>query len=1033
MTLRWLVGFLLNRGRSVACLFYMVALFVPSSLQALSPDVHLSQVIHEQWQTEKGLPQNSINTLIQDRTGYIWFGTDSGLVRFDGVHFQVFDDKYFHGAFHNYVFELLEASDGCLWVGTRGGGVYCISGGKIVQHLGLNEGLPSEHVWSMAEGKDESLWIGTRDGLARYLNGKLTIYKKEHGLPAEQVNAIYIDKAGTLWMGTSNGGFVSFDGAHFKSYDTSQFQSDIKAIVPKPDGGLWVGFDGEGVWAFENGKFSALDLKLDRANINVQALLLDRAGMLWIGTQHHGFLRYGHGTIEDYSMAEGLSCDHVSCLFECREDTIWVGTINGGLNRFKEGKTRPFGVKEGLMGEDATCVSEAPDGALYVGTMDHGLFTFKNGLFTNIFLGQYARKSIRALSLSSQRGLWIGTADGVADITKGRRTFYTQEDNLPHTEISVLLVDHSSRLWVGTPSGLCVSTSSSNDQSEIQFTRRTEPELQDNIRALAEGADGVVWVGTHHNGIFALKENSIQRLLPETFPDITVRCLYSDKEGALWIGTRNNGLFRYKDGTLFNFTTQHGLVNNQVSQILESDGDFWLTTNRGIERIAKSQLDRVAQQGGTFHPELLDEGDGMRISECSADGSPAGCRTADGKLWIPTARGVVMINPASMPANTNPPPVVITDIYVNGEKREFEDLQKLAPGAVRFEIDYTALSLRAPGKVQFAYKLDGEDKTWVEAGFKREASYRNLKPGHYAFHVKARNEDGIWSTKEATLAFYLAPYFYQTGWFYFLSALSIGLTARGFYLWRLQQVASQTERLKRMVAEQTVDLHKLPHRILQAQETERRRLARELHDSVKQILTQVDFRIGVASAQATSGSDKWNESLRAAQRMLQSAVNELTRIAWNLRPSELDDLSFNDALSRTVREFHESTGIEVETCTIELPPLPKATELNLYRIVQESLANIQKHSHATSVSIIFKMSDTDLIVEIRDNGIGFNPSTRGQHSSGMGLLNMKERAMAISANLSIHGHPGDGVRITIALPLNSLFRPGKAPVALNHE
>jgi signal transduction histidine kinase len=255
------------------------------------------------------------------------------------------------------------------------------------------------------------------------------------------------------------------------------------------------------------------------------------------------------------------------------------------------------------------------------------------------------------------------------------------------------------------------------------------------------------------------------------------------------------------------------------------------------------------------------------------------------------------------------------------------------------------------------------------------------------------------------------------------------LGGRAVYLWRVQRIAAQTERLKLMVTERTRDLEnanqelrKIPNRILEAQESERRRVARELHDSVKQILTQAHFRLGVASQHLHAGSAKWSDSLKSAQQMLQSAVRELTRISWNLRPSELDDLSFVDALSRTIREFHESTGINVETSIHDLPPLPKATEVNLYRIIQESLANIRKHSHAASVSITFKLSESALTMEICDDGDGFDLGARMRNGSGMGLLNMKERASAISGSLSILTAPGEGVRISLLIPLGALFQ-----------
>lgn len=1127
---------------------------LPLTVRAVHTDTRLSQLIHQQWQTQDGLPQNSVNALLQDRNGFIWFGTEAGLVRFDGVDFDIFDQSYFHGDFHNYIFQLTEARDGRLWVGTRGGGVFCLAGTSIVDRLSTKQGLPSNQIWSLTEGTDGSIWIGTRNGLGRYFEGKLTVYHPADGLPSDQVNALYCDAQGTLWIGGDKGAFASFDGKRFTLYPPSQlkFDSPVKAIVPDPDGGLWVGMDGDGLYRFSDGKLAYINFYPEKPLLNIQCLFISPEGQLWIGTQHYGLIRYTNSKREDYSMREGLSYSHVSSIFECREGTIWIGTVSGGLNRLREGKVRTFGMQEGLANENITSVLECEDGRLMIGTNDGGLILGLDRSFYPIFLGEFARKSIRALASDSAGSVWIGTAGGgIGRITDQKLKFYTTEEGLPHNDITTLFLDSQEHLWVGTQNaGLALY-----NRAKDLFEARPEVELRDNIRALAEGPDRALWIATQHNGVYTLRGERLEPALSSA-RQITVRCLYFDKEGILWVGTREDGLLRCTGDKTVAITSEQGLVNNQVSQILEVDDDFWLTTNRGIERIPRKDLERVSGGGGRLEPELLNEIDGMRISECSSGGSPPGCKGRDGRLWIPTNRGLVLVEPRRMPRNTNSPPVLIKSILLDEQQEDPRVFRKIPAGTVRLEIQYTSTSLRVPSKVRFKYKLEGVDKEWVNAGFRREAIYYNLKPRAYSFRVRACNEDGVWSDPDATLHFAMAPYFHQTRSFYASLIALVGLAGWGGLRWRVRQVAKQAETLSLMVTERTAQLetandrlkseaherremelrfsafmnnspavawmkdhelryvywnpqfkktfphlhlvegqtdfdiwpletaqqlrendlrtlktgetiqlseivpsalgesmtwwvfkfpfrtasgqqfvagmgvdvteqkraeaalHTLPQRIIDAQEQERRRVARELHDSVKQAITATQFRLASLSQQVNSGSDKWKATIKTASDMLEAAVQEVSRISRNLLPSELDDLGLYAALAGMRRDFIARTGIDLEINTVPFPKsMPKIIELNLYRIIQESLANTEKHSHATRVTVSFDMVGNDLILDISDNGIGFDSGALLGGEAGMGLVNMRERATAIGALFSLASMPGTGVQIHIKLSL----------------
>jgi signal transduction histidine kinase len=564
-----------------------------------------------------------------------------------------------------------------------------------------------------------------------------------------------------------------------------------------------------------------------------------------------------------------------------------------------------------------------------------------------------------------QGTIWFGTNRGLAAYKQGVFKIYNSSTGLPANQVCAIFEDSRDVLWVGTELGLCRF-------EEGQFTSYPDE------RALS----GRI-----------------------------VRSFYEDDGGTLWIGTYDGGLVRLKDGKFTSYTTKEGLFNNGVFQILEdSRENLWISCNLGIYRVSKKELNDYAEglaRSITSVP--YGKPDGMLSSECNGGMQPTGIKARDGKLWFPTQGGVAVVDPQAVPVSPQLPPVTIEEVLLDNQDVAFRGPIKIRPGTENFEIHYTALSFIMSDRIEFKYKLEGLDTDWVAAGTRRIAYYSHVPPGTYTFRVIAANRDGIWNMEGAALQIGILYPFYRTWWFVSLSAAAFAGIGLLGYRFRVSQLEKE-RRAQEVFSQQ----------LISSQEAERQRIAAELHDGLGQhlLIIKNSALLGLISLRPDGpGRDQLDDISATASQ----AIDEVREISYNLRPYQLDDLGLTKALEFIVAKVAASSTISFSSDIDVIDHLfsPQA-EINIYRIVQESLNNIVKHSKASRASVVVHGSAGGVDITIQDNGRGFDPASvaPGNRSGGFGLKGLSERARMLGARYVMQSVAGQGTTITLNVATN---------------
>jgi ligand-binding sensor domain-containing protein/signal transduction histidine kinase len=959
----------------------------PGTAAALDPRKSITQYGHDVWQVEDGLPQNTVRVIRQTTDGYLWLATEEGLVRFDGMRFTVFDSTNTPEMRVSFVSSILEGAPGTLWIGTKGGGLLRYRGGGFTAY-GLPD-RPALQVAALAPAGAQGLWLGVGDvGLLQMRDETLVRRPDNDQLPLSDVFVLHTDRQGTLWIGTRNKGLFSIRDGKARRHTVREGLSDdhIWALADAADGAVWVGTDKGLTHLARDGTIT--NTILDES---IRALLEDRDGNLWIGSNDRGLRRLRDGQWLQFGTADGLSNGSVWSLYEDREGSLWVGTNGGGLNRFRDGALTTIGVQEGLSSELVRSVYQHPDGALWVGTKGGGANRIQDGKITVLTpKAGLSEDTIVSFSADRDGALWLGTVRGGLNRWKdGRVTVYRKADGLPDDSVFALLGRGDGSLWIGHRGG---GLSRLQDGKFTHYGDR-EGLHSPYVWALVEGKGGTLWIGAS-DGLYSHGAEGIQRVIA----GISTHAIHVDSEGVVWAGTTTGGLHRWKGGRDTPFTVRQGLFDNLVAGILEDGrGNLWMSCNRGIFSVSKQQLDGVAEgRIPTVVSVAYDTADGMRSRECTYGSS---WRTADGRLWFPTIRGVVVVDPESLRKNRVPPPVVIEEVIANGRSLSVEPGQSLdvPPGEGRLQLRYTAPSLVAPKKVRFAFRLEGLDDNWADAGTTREATYVNLRPGQYTFRVKASNNDGVWNEAGASVRVHLQPHFHQTGWFYGLCLAGVAFAGWQGHRFRLRRVI-EMERV-------------------------RTRIAADLHDDVGSGLSQIAILSGVARTQLDTDGARASDSLTQIAGTAEELVDSMSDIVWAMNPGKdhLGDLVHR--MRRFASDVFGAREIALDFRVDGLQPALKVTpdfRRHVYLLFKESVNNAAKHSGCGRVAVGIDVTDHQFLLQVRDHGRGFDPAASGE---GHGLETMSRRARELGGRLTIVSRPGEGTDLTAELPMKRARRP----------
>ncbi|HZI55425.1 MAG TPA: two-component regulator propeller domain-containing protein [Verrucomicrobiae bacterium] len=774
----------------------------------LDPHKPITQYVHTVWHSEDGLPQNSIQALLQTKDGYLWIGTQEGLVRFNGIEFKVFNKSNTDAIRHNDVRELYQDREGILWIGTFGGGLVRYKDGQFTDYT-VQRGLSNNTVTSILQDTHGNLWVGTMNGLNELVAGQSTNFIQKTGLSDNTVQAIAEDADGRLVVATHTGLDVVIDGKPMGAYSklvTNKLV--VKALFRDRHGILWVGTENHGLDALNAGSLTHYGATEGLPNAPIHTIYQDDKDTIWVGTEGGGVCRLVSNKFDCYSSKDGLSGAFVESIIQDHEGSLWVGTETGGVNCFKEGALTNYGSEMGLRGSPRA-LFEGPDGSLWIGT-SIGLFRMKDYKVTPYLTNKGpANNYVYSMFQDHLGNVWVGTDEGGLNKFTGHTvTNYTKSDGLPDNWIPAVYEDRAGDIWMGTFSG---GVSRLHNGRFINYT--TGEGLGSNrVWAIHQDYLGNLWFGTDA-GLSLFRDGKFINFdLQEASPNGTemgtgIMLIHEDSDRVLWAGTYGGGLKRFKDGKFTSITARQGLFDDTIWSLLEDDlGYFWMSSNRGIFRVKKSDLVDFADRKITkVVSQSYGVADGMESAECNGGTQYSGWKTRDGKLLFACLKSVVVVDPNHLPINRLVPQVAIESVKINQQEEDVASGATISGGADVLEFHYASLSYFAPKRVRFRCKLEGFDE-WsfpTTPGFVR---YTNVPPGRYTFRVQASNNDDVWNLQGASFSFYLEPRFYETKWFGPLCALVLLLFSMAVYLFRIQQVRKREKELVVLVASRTCEL-----------------------------------------------------------------------------------------------------------------------------------------------------------------------------------------------------------------------------------
>lgn len=961
------------------------------------------------WQVEKGLPQNKVTTVVQTRDGYLWVGTYSGLARFDGVQFKVFDDNNTPELHSSRVTSLVEGADGTLWIGGEGGQLTRYESGRFAA-VSFSPTWSGGKIYDIARDAAGDVWLLNEAGeLARARDG--LVLTPQAGTVSKVVGMTSA-KDGTIWI-AREGRISVLEHGHLRTMTFDGTPAYIQGIGASRDGGLWVCGDGR-IRKWRDGRWIQ-DLGAAPWGNNIVTRLIEtQSGVLAAGTPDLGlyliFPEAAENTLH-FDRANGFPSDWVISLWEDREGNLWSGT-GAGLVVVRPNNMETVLPPDQCKGRAVLSVFSGQNGELWMGTEGAGLYRFRNGVWTNFDYAQGIRNPyVWSLAQDASGRLWVGTWGGGLFVQNGEAFgFAPGMTNLTPPMPAILAARDG--LWIGATAGLL-----RYQNGKAAWFNPGGGKISSDVRAIAQDKQGAIWFGTAGNGLVRLQNQTIRQFeKADGLSSDFIECLHFDEAGTLWIGTFGGGLNRFSQGHFSVINRRQGLPNGIIGDI-ESDGQgyFWMSSYGGIVRVSQAELNRCAD-GETKEVNCLTYGldDGLPTLQCSEGLQPAGCKTPDGRLWFPTAKGLVAVNPARVTVNRLPPPVIIEEMRVDDRAMASEwssaNPTKIAPGRHRFDFLYTGLSLVAPEKVRFKCRLNGFDNDWVNVGTKRLASYNYIPPGNYSFQVIACNNDGIWNETGASLAFELLPYFWQTSWFR-VSALAALLAASGGLVW------FDTRRRMRRKLERIERQRDIEH--------ERARIAQDIHDDLGAHLTRITMLSESARSELgdpTQTAGELNQIYNTARELTRS----MDEIVWAVNPKHDTLESLTNYLERFAQDLLATAGIR---CRLDMPVqfpewgLTAEVRHNVFLALKEALHNVVRHAAATEVHIILTLEKSGFRLIIADDGCGFTRNNgekpaegTGRFSSGNGLGNMDRRLREIGGGCKIQTAPGQGTKVIFTVP-----------------
>lgn len=968
------------RSRVVAAAVLLVMLL--SLRGAADGSRVLSDYSISSWTVRNGFAFDNVLSIAQDVNGYLWLGTNAGLVRFDGVRSAVWDSIGSEPLPRSAVRTVVAARDGTLWLGFVGfGGVARIQD-RHVRLFGALDGFGPGAVNSISEDRGGTIWAGTDDGLYRLRGQEWLKVHETEGIPRAAVLSIGGSESHLL-VTTSAGVYRRDDNGMWRRVLTHS--DSILAAAEDSSGTIWTTDPLTGFRLQNRRRQERSDNEQGSGN----RLLVDRRGQVWVGTRAQGVWRVQVGSDEDtltidrITMLTGLPGDWVNAILEDRQGNIWLGTTLG-LTQLTPRRAKPIEVRlvRGL--------ASTTDRRIWVATSSE-LLEISVGGHGDVASLTPARpipaQGVRALHADRFGSLWAVTADQLLRLDNGMLRPEPASPSSSFSDISAITSDTAGNIWLyDLRRGLIRWYQGVGYPVELRTVFETS-----RLVTLYGDSKGGVWLAAEGGKIGVVQKDGRIRVLGIHHDSVQSKAPFflEDSLRNIWI-ISDGSVSKIGDIGHTSLLGSRLPWRRAISAVVDDSDQIWVGTTTGILRIPLNEFEKAIHD-----PSLelrrweFDQTDGLGgLPGWSAN--PNAIRTSDGRVWFVTGRGVTAIDPRVMTEGSWSNQVIIESITADGRQLPAASQLQIGPGSVRVLIDYTVLNFTAPMKPRFRYRLEGFEVNWIMAGTQRQATYTNLPPGRYVFTVQATNDDGSWNEPESTFAFFIQPFFFQRAWFSAFSIVSLALLA--FWVWR--------GRVRQVRRHATLVMN------------ERLRLSREIHDTLLQGLAGVALQFEVLARRADSSSKEQLERLRD---FIEENLSDARRAIWNLRSSA--DAAFD--LAAALRSIGERAAGDAQlNFELVVTGTPRRCDRNLeqqiFRIGQEAIANTVRHAQATHLGMELNYSVDRLTLRVSDDGRGFDLCA-SNGSARFGLKGMKERCELLGGTLEVHAKPGGGTVIEVSV------------------
>lgn len=966
--------------RGLSC-FVAAVWFGLSNPGVAVPVVDVSEEhLFQQYQSEDGLPQNSITAITQGADGYLWLGTFNGLARFDGHRFVVFDEANSPGLPGNRIVSARCDRQGVLWVATEFGELAARKGGAFT-----NLSASAGRINGVRLDEAGDVWIEYPAALSNTVSG-VVIQTLPTAPEMGRTFDLVLGGVGEAWVARKHGLVHARAGAAPEGSPSNFGMTDLPfAMARSGDGGFWV-ISREGVLAKAHpARGMESSEPVPHPEFQGSAIYEDGEGNVWVGGASGVVLRRTTGGRWESFERTPCAGKSIRLFFEDRFGGFWVGTDGAGLIQIKPRAVAMLG--EGVV----LAIGASREGGAWVSfNRQSGLEMWDPGTRRRAPRQPFTDYGyVWATLADEESGLWMEAGGGglMRSSESGGPPFLYPE--LSHLrQLRVLHRDRSGAMWAGYYAALARIK---DGRMSILGPEAGMPAAL--IRALAEGPDGTIWVGTQE-GLVRIKGSQTRVFTTQDgLPTNDIWSLSCDEDGTLWVGTFGRGLSRWRDGQFFNYGD--ALPARVVTCIMEDHlGYMWLGTMRGVARVGKRELQAFsAGTGEWLGYRLVNQRDGMSSAECSGGFQQSVFKAPDGKIWFPTIDGVAVVDPDKMAAARPAPRAFVEEAFVDRRPMDLGAGGMVVPaGAGRLDIRFTAIEFAAPNDVRIRYKMEGLEKGWNEARSERTATYLRMPPGEYRFRVAAANGDGLWNDAGSEIGVVVEPHLWEMAWFRAGVVLLVVAAAwQGFRM-----------RIRR----------------LEEMNLLRTRIAGDLHDEIGANLGSIGLSLDLLGQERDLSTSQRGEISEISGVAMQTG-QALRDIVWFTNP-EFDNLR---GMVRRMREVARMMLAGRRHSFVARPEnsdrgLPLEFRRNFFLIYKELLHNVVRHSQAGEVWITMETTQTEATLVVADNGRGFDPqAVESGAGSGSGLRSVRRRALELGGSVELSSPANGGACVTVKAPL----------------